>query len=686
MATSKITEKDVASSVKSDAHFLVTQSESVGGAEAEALRRATLPQVVAALRQNGVNSGVVETIQLPDLAEIDQDDEAMEYYGKGSVNVSTGVFAASQTNYDTFLYVFPEDADFYITRDSGNALIIALYNQTLETLPTTSAQADSLFTDGARYTSASGENTLPTSEDMWHADAGWTLAITRINSTYVSDFTLYRTQAATRLDGEVILAEKHIAQVVESNEVVSMKEDVTGLQTDVYGARVGATATGAVVPLTGRMPDEISFTGAGLTAARSANRFNIAAVNFSRSSSSSNPTVTKTDTGVIIESDPADNSAGSNRYLYFTYTAEATGRLWVSCRAEAATHETRDCRMLVRINGVQKTPHLVGEGEQKRSYAVTAGDSVQVWLYYHLYTSTAVNTVTYSDIMIAYDDLDTYVPYAADAAAKRRYGQGDLLVFDGTADVSYTKLSDAKKRKCVCFGDSITGMFDAGDDYPSMVAKLADVECVNAGFSGSRWTNHSNQNYRPFSVNQLIDAVVSGDFSAQDAAVGSVTSEFYSEHLAALEAVDFNAVDCVTFLAGTNDWGFNVPATSESDPSTEDKQQTNIEDAVKYSVRKLLDAYPHLSILILTPYWRNINNDEDSDVTPNESGVYLYEVAEVIARCARECNVASEDLYHSLGASMKTRYYWTIDGTHPTVRTRRAIAARIADWIRKSGV
>lgn len=122
MATRKITEKDVASSVQSGAHFLVTQSENVGGVETEALRRATLPQVVSALRQNGVNSGYATEAEMT--AKINGFVENIEgsndgikvFYGDGGeadIEIKTGLaFAGWEYDEETrYLHLVDANGD-----------------------------------------------------------------------------------------------------------------------------------------------------------------------------------------------------------------------------------------------------------------------------------------------------------------------------------------------------------------------------------------------------------------------------------------------------------------------------------------------------------------------------------------------------------------------------------------------
>lgn len=57
MATTKITEKQTTNNVKNAASVLVTQEETINGVTKEALRRASLDAIVAALRSKGINAG-----------------------------------------------------------------------------------------------------------------------------------------------------------------------------------------------------------------------------------------------------------------------------------------------------------------------------------------------------------------------------------------------------------------------------------------------------------------------------------------------------------------------------------------------------------------------------------------------------------------------------------------------------
>lgn len=266
---------------------------------------------------------------------------------------------------------------------------------------------------------------------------------------------------------------------------------------------------------------------------------------------------------------------------------------------------------------------------------------------------------------------------------KSTYYQGEILEFETAQAVSYKYKPQEKSLTCVCFGDSITGMYANKTDYPSMMEMGTDLICYNVGFSGAQFTDHTSATYRPFSMNRLVDAVVSGDFSAQEAKA-TVAGGLYPERLETLMSIDFNEVDFVTILYGTNDWYSGKPLQSTDDTSAENKQQTNVEDALKYSIATLLAEYPHLKIIVLTPYWRAAVSGKDSDVDANRNGVYLYEYADYIQKVAEDIGLPTINLYRTLGVNAATNRYFTSDGTHPTEWTKHLIAELIIKEINEN--
>ena len=135
-------------------------------------------------------------------------------------------------------------------------------------------------------------------------------------------------------------------------------------------------------------------------------------------------------------------------------------------------------------------------------------------------------------------------------AKERKYTTGEIITFAESTSVDYYYSdSVSESYKMVCFGDSITGMYGFDTDYPSMITNGSKIEAINCGFSGSCWTDYGVGINMPFSINRLIDAVVSEDYTLQDDAIGSHTTAFYAEYYANLKSVDWSKITYVTFFA-----------------------------------------------------------------------------------------------------------------------------------------
>lgn len=232
--------------------------------------------------------------------------------------------------------------------------------------------------------------------------------------------------------------------------------------------------------------------------------------------------------------------------------------------------------------------------------------------------------------------------------------------------IGFSKPSTKIKSTIVCMGDSITGMFGHKTGYPEMISeKYPEINAINVGFSGTSVIDSADENYMPFSFNRLVDAIISGDWSKQDAKVGNISTANYAEHLTALKGIDFANVDFVTVFYGTNDWGFNYSIDT-------------FKEVYSQALKKLQTKYPQIRIVVICPYWRSISDGKDSNVNPNNNGIYLYNFSDAIENdIASAYNLPCINLYHFLGANSITNRYYTQDGTHPTFRTRSIIADKI---------
>lgn len=109
MAGQKLTEKALASIVKQDASFVISQKDTVNGAEIEAVRRAQISAVVSALRSYGVNKDYITEKKVGELLggyvnNIEESETGISVtYGDGSVveiPIESGGLAFDEIYYD----------------------------------------------------------------------------------------------------------------------------------------------------------------------------------------------------------------------------------------------------------------------------------------------------------------------------------------------------------------------------------------------------------------------------------------------------------------------------------------------------------------------------------------------------------------------------------------------------------
>ena len=220
----------------------------------------------------------------------------------------------------------------------------------------------------------------------------------------------------------------------------------------------------------------------------------------------------------------------------------------------------------------------------------------------------------------------------------------------------------------VCFGDSITGNMTAPNDYPSVVARETGMDVINAGFGGCRMSDtHSDAAYAAFSMVKLADAVSSGDWTLQDSNVsGLSTVTNGTAHLEALKAVDWSKVDFVSIAYGTND----IQNAIAIDSDTDKMSTKTFLGSLRYSITKILTAYPHIKLILLTPIYRYFNDESVDSDQKQFGGKAFTDWGDGIISVAKEYKVPHIDMYHTLGINSinRTYYFPASDGTHPNAK------------------
>jgi lysophospholipase L1-like esterase len=221
----------------------------------------------------------------------------------------------------------------------------------------------------------------------------------------------------------------------------------------------------------------------------------------------------------------------------------------------------------------------------------------------------------------------------------------------------------------VQMGTSITAGIHAPGAYltPVIVGSRLNLVPVNVGFDGTCAGAYERAHFDNFALCKLVDAVTSGDWSAQDRSIAFMT-EGNQPALARIEATDFNQVTHLGLEYGTND--FTVCAPLEA-----------FKESLSYSVRKLIATFPKARLFLMTPAWRLNFEELDSDTHPNESGIFLKQYVDTIISVAAANGVPCLDMWRTLGINANNYKTFTFDGTHPNETGARIRGEVIASFI-----
>ena len=221
-------------------------------------------------------------------------------------------------------------------------------------------------------------------------------------------------------------------------------------------------------------------------------------------------------------------------------------------------------------------------------------------------------------------------------------------------------------KKVVVFGDSIIGMTRDQTSVPAYAATYTGATIYNVGFGGCRMSVHPTNGYAAFSMWALADAVSTGNYTMQDAQASS-GSDYFPEQLALLKTIDFNNVDMVVIHYGTNDFAGNVTIDNASD----DDDTATLCGALRYSLRKLMTAFPKIRIFVSVPIYRKWGSTGAETYT-NSNGVKLIDFCEAMARVATEFNCPAMNGYRALGINTINDAAFSADGTHLNDYGRKA--------------
>ena len=279
-------------------------------------------------------------------------------------------------------------------------------------------------------------------------------------------------------------------------------------------------------------------------------------------------------------------------------------------------------------------------------------------------------SVDFNNVCISFDIIDGFETYKTETTIK-----------DSVAS-NYEKHYLCGKT-IVNFGDSIFGNKRPPEDVSTEIARLTGATVINGGFGGCFMSKHGMPNYEPFSMFRLADAIETGDWSAQEEYASKSGIPFYFvETVKRLKEIDWLNVDIITIAYGTNDFTNPKPIDSTDNP----KDTDTFGGALRYSIERILGAYPNVQIFICGQTYRfwldsSLNFVEDSDTKTNLNGNTLPQFVEKTKDIAKEYHLPFIDNYYDLGINKFNRTNWfpLNDGTHHNIDGGRLIAKHMVN-------
>ena len=278
---------------------------------------------------------------------------------------------------------------------------------------------------------------------------------------------------------------------------------------------------------------------------------------------------------------------------------------------------------------------------------------------------------------------------------KSRDSQRYSVVTYKVASIGISQVSSGSPlngKTVVNFGDSIFGNYrDANDTTDKSISKMIEeatgATVYNAGFGGCRMAT-AYRYWDAFSMHSLADSIaltktgLATAWNVQESAIAESDAEpetgtsklldYFPTTLAMLKEIDFSKVDYITIGYGTNDYTGNISISS-------------FIDALKYSINKILTAYPHIRVVVISPCWRwwasngAYSYSSDDAQSENTHGDKLTAYVTACEDVSNEYHVPFIDTYNTLGFNQftATTYFTGTDGTHPNQYGRQLRADRI---------
>ena len=211
--------------------------------------------------------------------------------------------------------------------------------------------------------------------------------------------------------------------------------------------------------------------------------------------------------------------------------------------------------------------------------------------------------------------------------------------------------STITNKNIAWFGDSISEL----QLLPHRVGELLNANVYDCSFAGSVMSYRDGDDYEKLGFKCLVDSIIANNFTVQEEAITNIETSGEGSNkrpnFNTLKSLDFNNIDIIAILLGTNDYGAScVPM---------DDNEKSFAQGMRDSISKLLAKYPHLKFYIISPIWRG------NGTTANSLGYKLIDYVNKEEEVANEFNFPFFNLYRNCSInSINKNIYLNSDNLH----------------------
>lgn len=252
---------------------------------------------------------------------------------------------------------------------------------------------------------------------------------------------------------------------------------------------------------------------------------------------------------------------------------------------------------------------------------------------------------------------------------------------------------DDGKTTIVFLGDDVLADYTGKDGVPEQVAGLlgADKSPVvyNGAFSGTTASTANSiwEDAHPedaFSLYWVTKSITLKDYTLLNNVVDKVNAD-YKDTIKTLEGIDWDTVDVITIMYGSNDYLNAKQITDPADPVN----TVAYTGALNASIALIKEAYPHIRIVVMAPTYCEVEQDgklTGCDKVDTGYGI-LADYMVAAKAIAVESNVTFLDNYYGVDINEDTSdKYLESNRIHPNADGRKLVAQRLVDLLTKESV